>query len=299
MSRTSDLGAKLLYNALLVLKANDNELPSSKLIAILPSKINLDNWEKGVLEKTGNVRWQSVLHFYSINLIKANFIVKKKGVWYLTPEGEEAIKKGGDYVFSSSKNAYKDWKEKNRKIENEDILDDVKEEQIEKESQKISSILDSAKTKAYESFSKFISEEFDPYSFQDLCGALFRGMGYYTPFIAPKGKDGGVDVIAYKDPIGSITPHIKVQVKYKQEIKATSQELRQLKGILSSNDIGVFISISGFAKDAVKEFKHSCPHIELIDLERFIELWQEFYSKMNDEDKALMPITPIYFVDKN
>ena len=26
---------------------------------------------------------------------------------------------------------------------------------------------------------------------------------YYTPFIAPKGKDGGVDIIAYRDPLGT------------------------------------------------------------------------------------------------
>ena len=105
--------------------------------------------------------------------------------------------------------------------------------------------------------------------------------------------------IAYKDPIGSTTPHIKIQIKYRQDTKATSQELRQLKGNLTTNDIGVFISISGFASDALKEFKPSSPHIELIDLERFIELWQEFYEKMKDEDKALMPISPVYFVDKD
>lgn len=173
------------------------------------------------------------------------------------------------------------------------------DEQIEEATQKVSSLLDDARAKANQSFTKFILEEFAPYSFQELCGALFRGMGYYTPFIAPKGKDGGVDVIAYKDPIGSTTPHIKIQIKYRQDTKATSQELRQLKGILTTNDIGVFISISGFASDALKEFKHSSPHIELIDLERFIELWQEFYEKMKDEDKALMPISPVYFVDKD
>ena len=35
---------------------------------------------------------------------------------------------------------------------------------------------------------------------------------------------------------------------------------------------------------------------ELVDLTRFISLWQEFYNKMNDEDKALMPLVPIYFL---
>ena len=269
------------------------ELASASLMDALSKRVSLDDWAKGILEKSGNIRWKSILHFYSIDLIKAGYLIKKKGVWYLTPEGEKALEKGEKDLFKSAQTLYKIWYEKNQFIDK-----DIPEDKIEEETQKVSSILDDARSKANQSFRKFILEEFDPYSFQELCGALFRGMGYYTPFVAPKGKDGGVDVIAYKDPIGSTTPHIKIQIKYRQDTKATSQELRQLKGILTSNDIGVFISISGFASDALKEFKHSNPHIELIDLERFVELWQEFYGNMKDEDKALMPISPVYFVDK-
>lgn len=300
MSRTVDLAGKLVFETLKLLKENDGEMASSLLMEALSKRVYLDDWAKSTLEKTGNIRWQSILHFYSIDLIKAGYLLKKKGVWYLTPEGEKAIDKGEKELLKSAQNLYHIWKEKNKKetltkTSNKDVPD----EQIEEATQKVSSLLDDARAKANQSFTKFILEEFDPYSFQELCGALFRGMGYYTPFIAPKGKDGGVDVIAYKDPIGSTTPHIKIQIKYRQDTKATSQELRQLKGILTTNDIGVFISISGFAFDALKEFKHSSPHIELIDLERFIELWQEFYEKMKDEDKALMPISPVYFVDKD
>ena len=300
MSRTVDLAGKLVFETLKLLKENDGEMASSLLMEALSKRVYLDDWAKSTLEKTGNIRWQSILHFYSIDLIKAGYLLKKKGVWYLTPEGEKAIDKGEKELLKSAQNLYHIWKEKNKK---ETLIKtsnkDVPDEQIEEATQKVSSLLDDARAKANQSFTKFILEEFDPYSFQELCGALFRGMGYYTPFIAPKGKDGGVDVIAYKDPIGSTTPHIKIQIKYRQDTKATSQELRQLKGILTTNDIGVFISISGFASDALKEFKHSSPHIELIDLERFIELWQEFYEKMKDEDKALMPISPVYFVDKD
>jgi restriction system protein len=36
-------------------------------------------------------------------------------------------------------------------------------------------------------------------------------------------------------------------------------------------------------------------HVELIDLDRFIALWQEFYPKLTDEDKAALPLVPIYF----
>ena len=299
MSRSTELASKLMYAAMKLLKENDGEMPSGLLMATLGKTLTLDEWARGTYEKSGYLRWKAILNFYSIDLVTAGCLVKKKGIWYITPEGEKILEKGEKVLFETAQKAYKEWSSQKKLKENNKITNSSKEEeQIEEATQKVSSLLDDARSKANQSFTKFILEEFDPYTFQELCGALFRGMGYYTPFIAPKGKDGGVDVIAYKDPIGSTTPHIKIQIKYRQDTKATSQELRQLKGILTSNDIGVFISISGFASDALKEFKHSNPHIELIDLERFIELWQEFYGNMKDEDKALMPISPVYFVDK-
>jgi restriction system protein len=33
----------------------------------------------------------------------------------------------------------------------------------------------------------------------------------------------------------------------------------------------------------------------LIDLDRLIALWQEFYPKLTDEDKNRLPLVPIYF----
>ncbi len=298
MSRSTDLASKLVFETLKLLKENDGELSSASLMELLPQRVKLDDWAKGVYEKSGYIRWQSILQFYSIDLLKAGFILKKKGVWYLTSEGEKIIAKGEKGVFSASSKAYQNWKNAKRDNEPSKNKEEHSEDQIESASQQVSTLLEDAQSKGNLSFTKFILEEFDPYKFQDLCAALLRGMGYYTPFIAPKGKDGGIDIIAYKDPIGSTYPHIKVQVKYRQDSKATSQELRQLKGILTDDDNGIFVSIAGFATDALREFKHSYPHIELIDLERFIELWQEFYEKMKDEDKALMPITPVYFVDK-
>ena len=38
------------------------------------------------------------------------------------------------------------------------------------------------------------------------CGVTKRD-GYYTPFVAPKGKDGGIDLIAYQDPLGARLRH--------------------------------------------------------------------------------------------
>ncbi len=55
---------------------------------------------------------------------------------------------------------------------------------------------------AREGIRQFIASK-SPYEFQDMVAALLRAMDYHTPFIAPKGKDGGIDIIAYLDPLGA------------------------------------------------------------------------------------------------
>jgi restriction system protein len=67
-------------------------------------------------------------------------------------------------------------------------------------------------------------------------------------------------------------------------------------GLLQGDgDIGIFISSGGFTSDSKSTARSSQVHVELIDLSRFIELWQEFYPKLSDEDKNLLPLIPIYF----
>ena len=136
-----------------------------------------------------------------------------------------------------------------------------------------------------------------PYEFQDLTAALLRGMGYFTPFVAPAGKDGGVDIAAYRDPLGTSSPRIKVQIKHRDS-PATVQELRQLMGVLQekAGDVGLFISSGGFTADAKTTARTSSVHVELVDLPRFITLWQEFYQKLTDEDKTKLPLFPIYLM---
>jgi len=61
--------------------------------------------------------------------------------------------------------------------------------------------------------------------------------------------------------------------------------------------VGIVVSSGGFSSDARKAARDSHVHVELIDLDRFIELWQQHYSSLSDEDKALLPMKPVFFVD--
>jgi restriction system protein len=294
-SRSRALAAQVLYAALSILKDRGGEAPGRELVAEVPHKVDLDGWAKEIYEKSGKIRWQSILHFFSIDALKAGFLVKKKGVWYLTPEGEKALDLGPKGLLDAATAAYRDWR-----LKNPDSNSLAAEEQAMpsdaagNEEQRQEATIQENEEAAIEGIKTQINKK-NEYEFQDLVAALLRGMGYYTPFVAPKGKDGGVDIIAYRDPLGTVTPRIKVQIKHRDD-KTPVTDVRQLMGLLQKEgDVGIFVSSGGFSPDAKAAARSSHVHVELIDIDRFVALWQEFYPKMADDDKAYLSLIPIYF----
>ena len=286
------LAARLMFAALKILKENGGEMRGKQVLEEVEKREPLGEWEKQRYEKTGNIRWRSVLHFYSIDLIKAGFLIKKKGVWFLTPEGESALKLGAPGLMDAATKAYREWRLKNPRepevAEPEAAVADEAAKAVEVSADEIEQL-------AYEQIENHINSK-TPYEFQDLAAALLRGMGYFTPFVAPAGKYGGVDIVAYRDPLGTSSPRIKVQIKHR-ESSATVQEVRQLMGLLQKDgDVGIFISTGGFTPDAKSTARNANVHVELVDLPRFIALWQEFYQKLTDEDKTKLPLFPIYLL---
>ena len=288
MSRSTELASKLIFKALNILKDNNDFLSKNELFEKVELYTDLDDWAKERYEKTGYIRWQSTLLFYSINLIKASFIRKNKGVWYITPEGKEALHRGEKELFRLSNEAYQEFKNR-QKI----LVDSQSDNELEiNESEKLGLKIEDIEQTSYEVFKEYLSTK-NGYEFQDISAALLRGMGYFTPYVAAPGKDGGIDVIAYRDPLGAVQPRIKVQIKHRQN-SASVDEIRQLMGLLQKDgDVGIFISSGGFTPDALKQARNSIAHIELIDFERFISLWQQFYEKMSDDDKVYMPLKTI------
>jgi len=276
---------KLLRAALSILRDNGKEMPMRDLVSKVEEIVKPEDW---ALKRypSGAVRWKITLSFVSAYCVKAGWLIKRKGVWYLTPEGEEALKLGPDELLRSFYAAGDKWHAEHPA---------AREEAVEAEAPAEVVSYDDVEQTAMEGLQNCINSK-NPYEFQDLVAALLRGMGYYTPFVAPKGKDGGVDIVAYRDPLGTESPRIKVQVKHRDS-PATAQEVRQLMGLLKKEgEVGIFVSTGGFTPDGRNEARSSQVHVELIDLNRFISLWQDFYDKLKEEDKSLLPLRPIYFL---
>jgi restriction system protein len=281
------LAAKLVFAAFEILQASGRQLPSGELMTKVEQKVVLDDWARESL-KSGGVRWRVILQFFTIDCVKAGYLIKKDRIWYLTPEGETAMKLGPLKLLDAAGEAYDKWRETTPKADVPDLpVQDVDASHLLS--------YDEIEQKAAEGLQAFIAAK-NAYEFQDLVAALLRGMGYFTPFVAPKGKDGGVDVVAYRDPLGTQSPRIQAQIKHR-ESSATVQEIRELMGLLQKDgNVGIFVSTGGFTPDARAAARTSHAHIELIDLDRFLTLWQDFYDKMVEEDKALLPLRPIFFL---
>jgi len=128
ISRSRSLGTKLAYEAMKVVVEKGGQAPARDVVSEVGKRVSLDEWALYVYEKTGYLRWRSILYFHTIGLTKAGFLVKKKGIWYVTPEGEEALKLSPLELFAKSKAAYIQWRDQNPKDDIRNISDHPQEE---------------------------------------------------------------------------------------------------------------------------------------------------------------------------
>lgn len=277
-------------DALLLIKQNGGQMRSGDVFAEMGKSFPQSAYEME-RTKSGNQRWENWLAFYSIDAVKSGFLVKDKGVWHLTDEGEKALSLTLEDFATELKMRYDKWYDAHNSEKNEtetattdtDNLDNIVE-------------IDVVQAQAADGIRNYIIGK-NPYEFQDLVAALLRAMGYYTPFIAPKGKDGGVDIIAYRDPLGTTLPRVKVQVKHYPYTPISVDIVRNLLGVLARDgEVGIVITSGTFTNDAKREARNSHTPCRLIDIDEFISLWLQYYPDMQEEDKSLLPIVPIYFV---
>jgi restriction system protein len=288
--------AKTMYAALTILKKNGGSMPIRVLMREIENTVDLTDWEKEILESTGNIRWQSNMHFTSVDYVRAGFLIKKKGTWTITPEGEEALKLGPEKLRDLAWERYNAWYrskepagQEKPEVQTEEESDPAKETMIE---------LETLEERAANGIREYLKSK-NPYEFQDLVAALLKAMGYYIQSVAPRGKDGGIDIVAYVDPLGAQTPRIKVQVKHKPDTATGAADVRALLGILKAGDIALFVTSGSYSADAKHAASGGDKFIRLIDGDEFIEMWQEYYDKMSDEDKNMLPLKRISFLGNN
>lgn len=133
-------------------------------------------------------------------------------------------------------------------------------------------------------------DKLDPWQMQELVGGLLQAMEYNVK-VSPKGPDGGVDVLAYKDAFGFEKPVIKVQVKHRRN-SASAPEIQQLLGANPIDANSLFVSTGGFTSHAEAVAKHNS--VRLVDLEELVGLVVQWYEKMPNDKTAFLPLQKFY-----
>jgi restriction system protein len=299
LSRSRKLASKVIYEAFKILQEAGGSMKGFEVTEKIRQRLNFDEWEKHRYEKTGYIRWESILHFFTIDCLKAGYMQKNKGTWILTPEGEEALKLGPDGLLQSASKSYREWKNRQKTDEETKEVIEIGGETEETFEQKQEALLEQYAEKAYAGLRNYVQGK-NPYEFQDLVAALLASMGYFISLVAPKGRDGGIDIIAYNDPLGTKPPRIIVQVKHRPDSSIPSDDIQRLIGTMKrESDVGIFVTSGDFSQPAKLEARLSGKHVELIDFDRFIDLWTKYFDKMTDEQKYMLPLRPIYFLGSN
>lgn len=278
-----------------ILNDHGDAMPARNALDVLRSKVTLTDYEKGTYA-SGGLRFEKIVRFATVDCVKAGWMRKLNGKWTVTEAGTAAFKQFPDPedFYREATKLYRAWK--NTQLEETDDFESSLDGDADGDGNKVASItLEEAEEQAWSEVENYL-HGINPYDFQDLVGDLIEAMGYHVAWIAPPGKDGGVDILALKDPLGTQPPRIKVQVKRQKQTIAVDG-LRSFMAILSDEDVGLFVSLGGFTKDAELEARtQEKRRVTLVDLEKFFELWIEYYAKLSEQARQRLPIKPVYFL---
>lgn len=284
--RTGEFVRKLFE----ILLSSPEGLPAREALAKLEGLVTLTPYEAGDYESGGR-RFERIVRFATVDCVKAGWMIKSKGTWIVTSEGKSAYQKFIDpeALYKEATRLYRRWK-----------LDQPEQGDAEDQdvAAKVASItLDEAEELAWGSIEKYL-QAMPPYEFQDAVGDLLKALGYYVAWVAPPGRDGGVDLVAFNDPLGTRPPRIKVQVKRNfDSARIDVGTLRSFLAVLGEDDVGIYVALSGFTRDAETEARHqSSRRVTLVDMKKFVELWTEYYPKLDEIARQRLPMRPVWFL---
>lgn len=259
-------------------------------LTALKNSVQLTEYEKGEYASGGGLRFEKIVRFATIDLVKAGWMVKDKGRWTVTEEGKTAYQqyKSPEQFYRTAQKLYWEWRRNQPTPQNTGVEEEAGEK-------KATITFEEAEEQAWGEIEEYL-RTMPPYEFQRMVAALLKAMDYHVSWIAPPGRDGGLDILAWNDPLGTKPPRIKVQVKREQNSVNVSV-LRSFMALLGDSDVGIFVSTGGFTRDAEEEARtQQSRQVTLINLERLFELWVEHIESLDEEARDIFPLKPIYFL---
>lgn len=302
MSRSNQLASRVMYCALSKLRDSGGTSKGSDILELVPQAIEFDEWATEIIESNGLSRWRMYAHFFSVNAVKAGYLLKAKGIWTITSEGIEALKLGEEGYFYAAQAAYKKWKANQLSIAgSEPPILQLKNDDTAVEIDPPEILFDSLKNEVNSNLAAEILERIKTNSwqfFEQLVISVLEAMGYGGAggkgHAFQRGNDGGIDGFINQDRLGLDVFY--VQAKRWSDQAVGRPDIQQFVGALAGKQAnrGIYITTSRFTPEAKEFVKNLNVRVILIDGEHLAQLmieygvgvsvWKSFELKRVDSD---------------
>ncbi|ACV09279.1 restriction endonuclease [Jonesia denitrificans] len=132
--------------------------------------------------------------------------------------------------------------------------------------------------------------------FEEFTADLLRALGYQAR-VTQYNQDGGVDVIAHRDPLGVEPPQIKVQCKHLTSTIG-APDVQQLIGTQGPGDYVVFVTLGNYSRDAIS-IERQRSGLRLLTGEDVVTLFLDHYAQLPERWRTRIPLTPLLVVADN
>lgn len=143
---------------------------------------------------------------------------------------------------------------------------------------------------------KTLLEDLSHEEFEHFTADLLRAMGYQAR-VTPYSSDGGVDVIAHRDPLGLEPPLIKVQCKH-TSAQQSRPDIQRLSGTLAHGELALFVCLGSYSKDAVG-YERERQNLRLMTGADIVEHTIANYESLAARWQSRMPLRRVYVVDRS
>jgi len=130
--------------------------------------------------------------------------------------------------------------------------------------------------------------------FEEFTADLLRALGYQAR-VTSYTQDGGVDVLAHRDPLGVEPPLIKVQCKHLTGT-ISAPEVQQLIGTQGVGELSLFVTLGSYSKDS-RAIERQRSGLRLLSGEDVVTLVLQNYATLAARWRSRIPLTPLLVVD--
>ena len=130
--------------------------------------------------------------------------------------------------------------------------------------------------------------------FEHFVADLLRALGYQARVTAFS-VDGGIDVLAHRDPLGLEPPLIKVQCKHTAATQGRPA-VQQLIGTLAKDEMGLFVCLGSYSKEAMS-LERERKELRLFGGSDIVSLVLAHYAQLPARWRERMPLRQVWVVE--